>query len=326
MGWNILGKGVDAIKSVTGEVIDAKSGANEVKTARIKARNELKVVRAQGKVELERIHIQGMAKLGDVDALTEQGPNKSRDAIVFVFIAPLFLTFLYLLGASIYTSIVESPGAGIRLFTHSLRSVILSTKEISWIIDIAWVCVIIAASGARQLFVRVLKIYLNRKGDFSAAPDRPSPEPVPVPAPRPRNIAQSQIDPGRFDTSRNIEVLVIHCSDSNVPSHDNVETIRKWHVEENGWADIGYHFVVTKDGEMHDGRSIDKTPAAQKGHNKGSIAVCLTGSDNFSPRQFATLRSLIDACKEAHPSIVVLGHKDLDPSKTCPNFNVKDFQ
>ena len=31
---------------------------------------------------------------------------------------------------------------------------------------------------------------------------------------------------------------------------DDVEIIRKWHVEGNGWSDIGYHYFIKKDGEV----------------------------------------------------------------------------
>ena len=72
---------------------------------------------------------------------------------------------------------------------------------------------------------------------------------------------------------RTIDKVFIHCSASDEASHDNVHTIRSWHVNGNKWADIGYHYLITKDGSVHEGRSTQFRPAAQKGHNTGTIAI-----------------------------------------------------
>ena len=40
---------------------------------------------------------------------------------------------------------------------------------------------------------------------------------------------------------REIDRIFLHCSATNIPSHDDVEVIRRWHKNQ-GWSDIGYHF------------------------------------------------------------------------------------
>ena len=81
---------------------------------------------------------------------------------------------------------------------------------------------------------------------------------------------------------RDINSIIVHCSDSNIKSHDNIETIRKWHVDERGWSDIGYHYVITQDGVVHEGRPLSRRGAHARGHNVGSIGICLTGKSLFT--------------------------------------------
>lgn len=125
--------------------------------------------------------------------------------------------------------------------------------------------------------------------------------------------------------TRKVTKIFIHCSASDVKSHDNLETIRKWHVEENKWSDVGYHYFITKDGVIHNARPVEKIPAAQKGHNKGSIAICLSGNNEFTEKQFKSLYVVcLDISKEYAHKIKIFGHKDVETSKSCPNFEVKE--
>lgn len=123
---------------------------------------------------------------------------------------------------------------------------------------------------------------------------------------------------------RSINLLVIHCSDSDYSHHDNYGTIRKWHVEENGWSDVGYHFLILKSGEIAQCRPVEKSGAHCKGFNGSSIGICLTGKEEFSEAQFKSLKKLVQRLKEKYDlnEYDILGHRDLDDRKTCPNFNV----
>lgn len=119
--------------------------------------------------------------------------------------------------------------------------------------------------------------------------------------------------------------IFIHCSDSDLPEHDNIETITKWHVEDNGWDYIGYHLVFTQDGEVHPGRSLEIQPAAQYPFNRNTIAVCLTGRHSFSDAQKKSLRAVCKQINKAYDGAVRFrGHKEVDPDRTCPNFDYKE--
>ncbi|MDA0617531.1 MAG: N-acetylmuramoyl-L-alanine amidase [Proteobacteria bacterium] len=118
---------------------------------------------------------------------------------------------------------------------------------------------------------------------------------------------------------RYITKVFLHCSDSDLPQHDNPFVIRDWHLE-RGFYDIGYHFIITKDGTVHTGRSIEAVPAAQEGNNTGSIAICLTGRTTFSQMQFSALRKLCGEINQLYNNITFHGHCEV-AAKLCPVFD-----
>ena len=136
---------------------------------------------------------------------------------------------------------------------------------------------------------------------------------------------------------RAINKLVIHCS-ATPPSMDiGAKEIREWHVRDNGWADIGYHFVIRRDGTVETGRPLEKqgAHAAAKNGNVASIGVCMVGGvrkqggrlvteNNFAPAQWTALDALVKRLMKQFPIDTLLGHRDLDPRKDCPSFSVKD--
>ncbi len=124
---------------------------------------------------------------------------------------------------------------------------------------------------------------------------------------------------------RNISYLIVHCSDSDRASHDNIETIRKWHVNDSGWSDIGYHYVITKGKGLCIGRPISRPGAHVRGHNNYSVGICLTGRYVFTPEQFDLLellcQNLIDIFGLTYEDI--FAHYELDDKKECPNFDIE---
>ena len=123
---------------------------------------------------------------------------------------------------------------------------------------------------------------------------------------------------------RVITTIAVHCTASNKKAHDNIESIRTWHVSENGWNDIGYHHVILQSGKLEFGRRIERAGAHIRGHNAYSIGIALTGLNYFSENQMETLYKLsvnlvsIFDIKEMN----YIGHNELDKNKTCPNFNL----
>jgi N-acetylmuramoyl-L-alanine amidase len=129
--------------------------------------------------------------------------------------------------------------------------------------------------------------------------------------------------------ARAVHSLFIHCSASDRPEHDDVNVMRDWHVKGNGWADVGYHWYVRRDGVCQPGRPLEKTPAAQgDGHNAGTLAVCFGGltKSKFTEAQFRTGHAMVIAIHDAYAGrgigLRVRGHREVFP-KECPVFDYR---
>ena len=131
---------------------------------------------------------------------------------------------------------------------------------------------------------------------------------------------------------RKIDKIIIHCSATPEGKDFTVQQIRQWHVKGNGWRDIGYHFVIYRDGSIHKGRPIEQVGAHTTGHNAHSIGICYTGgcaADGKTPKDTRTeaqrlaLIKLVRELKASFPSATIHGHNEF-ANKACPSFIVKN--
>lgn len=127
--------------------------------------------------------------------------------------------------------------------------------------------------------------------------------------------------------SRNVHTVFVHCSASDRANHDDVSVMRQWHVNRNPpWNDVGYHYFITKAGHIQTGRPVANIPAAQTGHNTGTIAICLHGlkEELFTQKQFESLVALCQSIDAAYPNqrIRFRGHREVS-TKACPVFKYK---
>jgi len=137
---------------------------------------------------------------------------------------------------------------------------------------------------------------------------------------------------------RVISLIIVHCSFTKPREGQNprigVREIRKWHIEERHWRDIGYHYVIKRDGTLQLGRPLEQQGAHVKGHNKNSIGICLVGGmdkrtgkavNDYTDKQWQTLRMVVGGLTLQFPGANVKGHNDFTKSKTCPNFDVEEW-
>ncbi len=93
---------------------------------------------------------------------------------------------------------------------------------------------------------------------------------------------QGQTLPGASTT--NVTHLIVHHADGSNTSSDwaaTVRAIRDFHVNTNGWADVGYNFLIAPDGTLYEGRrsnNTDVTGAHFCGFNAATMGVCMLGS------------------------------------------------
>lgn len=123
---------------------------------------------------------------------------------------------------------------------------------------------------------------------------------------------------------RDINKFIVHCSDTPNDRDVTVDEIRDWHVKGNGWSDIGYHYVIYRNGQMFSGRPVSMNGAHCIGHNSDSIGVCMVGRDVFTPMQFDSLKKLYGMLNNVFSHMKPYGHRDFTDEKTCPNFEVKE--
>lgn len=126
---------------------------------------------------------------------------------------------------------------------------------------------------------------------------------------------------------RAIKEIIIHCT-ATKPSVDwGVKEIRRCHINDNGWSDIGYHYVIRLNGFIERGRAEWRQGAHCVGHNRHSIGVCYVGgldqngnpSDTRTPAQRrAMLTMLKELIQKYHCEIH--GHNEYS-TKACPCFN-----
>lgn len=119
---------------------------------------------------------------------------------------------------------------------------------------------------------------------------------------------------------RDIDEHIVHCSDSET---GDVAAVRRWH-RERGWQDVGYHFVIRRDGEVEVGRTLEEIGAHCAGFNSRSVGTCLIGNAQFTAAQMASLRRIHGMLRALFPAIRAVGHCEHNPRKTCPNFNVSE--
>jgi len=169
-------------------------------------------------------------------------------------------------------------------------------------------------------------------------PGRPEPDKSAMDQPAPATGAAGQVRrPPNADslqllsTARAINEIIAHCAATPEGKDYTVADIRAWH-KQRGWSDIGYHYVVYRDGRVMLGRPVGQVGAHVSGRNTGTIGVCYVGGvaadgktakDTRTAAQRDSLLWLVRQLKAKHPSIrKVTGHNQY-AAKACPSFDVR---
>ena len=134
-------------------------------------------------------------------------------------------------------------------------------------------------------------------------------------------------------TPSDIKYLAVHCSASKPDVYVDASVINRWHVD-RGFAKIGYHYVIKRDGTVEKGRADTEIGAHVQGYNRMSLGICLAGGldangnplANYTNEQYAALEILLKKLLVTHPHAVVQGHRDFpNVAKACPCFDVKPW-
>lgn len=102
------------------------------------------------------------------------------------------------------------------------------------------------------------------------------------------------------------------------------QAMRNFHVNTNGWNDIGQHVTLLPDGRFVTGRPFNKNPASISGYNTGAFAVEMIGNfdkgnDRFEGKQKDSMIKLARYFDQKGRYIRF--HRE-NASKTCPGTGI----
>ncbi len=121
--------------------------------------------------------------------------------------------------------------------------------------------------------------------------------------------------------------VVLHCAATPDTEWSRflIQDIRRWHMEDNGWSDIGYHWYLNRDGIWFPGRpeNIRGAHAGKEG-NDNSIGICYEGTWLPRPEQ---IKALFKKYKELKEKYSIghdkwFGHYEFNSRKSCPGFSM----
>ena len=130
---------------------------------------------------------------------------------------------------------------------------------------------------------------------------------------------------------RRITEIIVHCAATPEGKDFTVADITRWHKARK-FVTIGYHYVIYRNGEVHNGRPERQVGAHCTGHNSYSIGVCYIGGvakDGKTPKDTRTsaqklaLERLLKHLKERFPKAAIHGHRDF-AAKACPSFDATE--
>ena len=138
--------------------------------------------------------------------------------------------------------------------------------------------------------------------------------------------------------SKEIQYLVIHCTATPEGRAVMPDDIRRWHLSENGWKQVGYTDMVLLDGKVerlvgnNEDKIIDPWEITNgvAGINSISRHIVYVGGtdasgkakDTRTPQQKAALGNYVLDFVRRFRDVQVAGHYQFDGKKACPSFDV----
>ena len=108
---------------------------------------------------------------------------------------------------------------------------------------------------------------------------------------------------------------------------ERIEKIRKYHVGNNNWGDIGYHYIVDRAGRVWEGRPIQYQGAHVRNNNEHNVGILVMGNfDKQSPSsaQLKSLYSTTAALTTPYKvkTALVRSHQEINKT-ACPGKNLQ---
>lgn len=145
----------------------------------------------------------------------------------------------------------------------------------------------------------------------------------------PPNVASLKL----LDTAREIDEIIWHCAATPEGKDFTVDDIRAWH-KLRGFTDVGYHYIIYRDGRIMLGRPIGQIGAHVEGHNKKTIGCVYIGGVSADGKTAKDTRTAVQRSSalwltaqlvKKFRAKKVTGHNQY-ASKACPSFDVRKDQ
>jgi N-acetyl-anhydromuramyl-L-alanine amidase AmpD len=140
---------------------------------------------------------------------------------------------------------------------------------------------------------------------------------------------------------RDFTEVVVHATDTTKDMEVNYDVLKVWDVTERGLSEVGYHFIILRDGSLQVCRPISVDGVhSLKDHNENSIGIAFVGgllgnrsnreakrsSRSFSMEQFNTFDTFMRVFYTVVPGGQAWGHNDIDHTRRSdPHFNVPRY-
>lgn len=146
--------------------------------------------------------------------------------------------------------------------------------------------------------------------------------------------------------SKVLQYLVIHCTATPEGREVTADEIRRWHTapppQGRGWQKVGYAVMIHLDGSIetlapyNEDEWVDpwEVTNGARGYNQVSRHIVYVGGlsrdgkrskDTRTEAQKRALRDYIKSFHKKHPKVKIVGHREINPHKACPSFDVQEF-
>ncbi len=154
---------------------------------------------------------------------------------------------------------------------------------------------------------------------------------------RPRRDWGAKAIEGSYVAMGFVDRITVHhaaccAATSSSAAAQSLRAIQSEHQDGNGWADIGYHFLLDQNGTIWEGREL-RWQGAHAGNstlNRGNLGICLLGNFEdellLAPQRRALQRLLDTAAGQFDvPRGRVYTHRELKQGTACPGTHLQRF-
>lgn len=125
------------------------------------------------------------------------------------------------------------------------------------------------------------------------------------------------------------QIVVHHSATPSSAAGSTPQAYAKYHIEQRGWAGIGYHFVIQPNGTIYQTNALTTVSNHVQNANTRSIGICLSGNFDQETPTGAAVGSLIwlirSLSQDLGRQLPLRAHNEFAP-KSCPGAGISVAQ